>query len=161
MLNKVLYLSSKLKNKFKKSCSVKERRKFNPSNYFEEIKSEAIKESNKDLLLSIDDISLKSKTFMTSDNGGDYPSPLYRHLDKLVAIGYKPTFYFVANPLYCYVPDSPSQNSNTYNVTNITSKPELLLYLNKYLDEQLIEVAQHGLTHHNKNLIKYLSLIHI
>lgn len=156
MINKSIYLLSKLSNKLR-SSKVAERRKFIYRTYLEEIRNDKNLNTDKNLVLSIDDISLKTNTLLTKDSGGEYPSKLYRYLDDLINYGYKPTLYYVPRPEYCYVSDSPMSHYLDFTVSNIRKKPQLLNYLLLHENNQHIEIAQHGLTHHNKKNYKYHS----
>lgn len=156
MINKSIYLLSKLSNKLR-SSKVAKRRKFMYGTYLEEIRNDKNLDTDKNLVLSIDDISLKTNTLLTKDSGGEYPSKLYRYLDDLINYGYKPTLYYVPMPEYCYVSDSPMSHYLDFTVSHIHKKPQLLNYLLHHENNQHIEIAQHGLTHHNKKNYKYHS----
>ena len=77
--------------------------------------------------------------------------------DELINYGYKPTLYYVPMPEYCYVSDSPMSHYLDFTVSHIHKKPQLLNYLLNHENNQHIEIAQHGLTHHNKKNYKYHS----
>jgi hypothetical protein len=157
MLGKInygFYIFSKLKSKFTKRFKPNgRRRKFDHYKYYEEIINEPKKKSNQtNFLLSLDDASLKRKSLITSDNGGDYPSYLSNSLNNILDFGYRPTIFFVPSPSYCYLADSSATfRYDKYAVKNNYDSPALARFLE--LEKLgLLEVALHGYTHHNPNL---------
>lgn len=152
MINKLKYISSKIADKLQTKITVCPRRSLSNEKYINEILRDKSNCLNKKLILSIDDISLKGKTLTTSDNGGDYPSYLYSSLNELIKIGFKPTMFFIAEPKYGYIADSSYENKQSFSIAKIDEKPELFNYLRNLCEKNKIEVAQHGLTHHNSKL---------
>jgi hypothetical protein len=156
MINYQIYKFSRLIGKFKKKAIVRAKRPMTNEIFISELSREIGTNYNPTLVISIDDISFKKKSFICSENGGTINSNLVKSLSDLLTWGIRPTLYFVPNPIFAYQADSSFKTRHDYSVSS-DEFSDALAYYKEIESKGLIEFCQHGLTHFNEKLNGYHS----